>query len=190
MGYSIGWLAVRTSDPEAVYRSLQVRPTDKTDEHFDTPLAGVPLKTGWVLLVAQASERLIAPQILASVSAEWDCVACLVEEHVMASSATFWSGGAEVWSIAHDADKGILHIDATGQLPDSFVAVRDETMREQQAEDTAGEGDVDHIFDIPLLIAKELTGFKHDDQRDQALMATTPVALIDDAPKKRGWWPW
>ena len=190
MGYSIGWLAVQTNDADAVYQSLQVKPTDNPDEYFDTPISGVTLNTGWILLVAQGSERLIAPQILARVSTRWPCVGCLVEEHVMASSATFWSGGVEVWSIVHEADQGILHLEARGQLPDSFVALRDEKIREQQTDDAGGDGDVDHVFEVPLLVAKQFTGFKHDEPRDASLMPTTPVAFSDIAPKKRGWLPW
>ena len=190
MGYSIGWLAVKSSHPGAVHQALHVRPTTEPDDAFERAIAGVTLSTGWVLLVAQASERVIDPRILSSLSTRWPCVACLVEEHVMASSAAYWSDGVEVWSIDHDANKGILHLDATGQLPGFFASVRDEKMREQQLDDAEDEGDVDHIFDVPLLVAKQLTGFKHDDQHDGSLMTSRPVAFTDDAPKKRGWWPW
>ena len=62
MGYSIGWLAVHSDDADVLYKTLQVRPTDKHDDYFDSPIAGVTLTTGWILFVAQASERLISPQ--------------------------------------------------------------------------------------------------------------------------------
>jgi hypothetical protein len=191
MGYSIGWLAVQTTDARAVHEALQVSPTMRTDEYFESPIAGVSLASGWLLFVAEDSERLIARERLTKISQNWTCLACLVEEHVMCSSAALWSNGAEVWSVSHDPGQGILHLDTRGSLPDSFASVQESMLREQRTLDAEGDGDVDYIFDVPLLIAKHITGFKHDEPMNGSLAAPDkPVAFSDEAPKKRRWLPW
>jgi hypothetical protein len=55
-----------------------------------------------------------------------------------------------------------------GVLPPSFAAIREEM---EQAQIAAGgdEADVDYIFEIPLKLAKNLVGFKHDEEYDHVL---------------------
>jgi len=45
-----------------------------------------------------------------------------------------------------------------GTPPDSFKAIRDEYAAKQP-----GEPDVDWYFEMPLTLAKQLAGFKHDE---------------------------
>ena len=181
MGYSIAWIAVETPDQSSLFQQLQLRRTNQTDEYFESPISGVALNGGWFLLAGNCAHRLIDPKILAAISSQWPCVACSVDDHVMFSSASFWSNGAEVWSATHDAQEGILHLATTGHVPASFPELHQRLLQQQEAE--GGEtADVDFIFDLPLLLARELTGFKHDEKLSN-LAEPTPVAFIDEARK-------
>jgi hypothetical protein len=179
VGYSIGWIAVQTPDHPALFKHTQVRPTNEADEYFESPIAGAAQDGGWFLLVGQGCDhRIIDRRLLASLSARWPCVACSIEEHVMFSSAMLWRGGDEVWSAAHDAQQGIFDLVASGELPSSFDDLQRRTFHEQEAE--GGQAaNVDLVFDVPLLLAKELTGFKHD-EKPTCLAQPTPVAFVDE----------
>jgi len=184
MGYSIAWIAVQTPNQASLFEQARVHPTDEADEYFESPILGAALNGGWFLLVGQSCDhRLIDPSLLASLSGRWPCVACSIEEHVMFSSAVFWRGGVQVWSAAHDAQKGIFNLVASGDLPSSFANLRQRTLQEQEAE--GGQtANVDLVFDVPLLLAKELTGFKHDEE-PTCLAQPTPIAFVDEASPVR-----
>ena len=190
MGYAVAWLAVRTADHEAFFAKSQVRPTGEPGELLSTAIAGAALEGGWYLLVAQGcGHRLIDPGLLTTLSLHWDCVACSIEEHLMFSSASFWRSGEELWSISHDAQEGMSDLTATGDLPASFEATRERIVQEQESEGGAS-AEVDLIFEIPLLLAREVTGFKHDEEVN-CLAQAVPTAFRDDAvteSKKRPWW--
>jgi len=187
VGYSVAWIAVQTTDHTALFTEAGIRSTNEPDEAFESPIAGAALTNGWYLLVGQGcNHRLIGRALLSSLSARWPCVACSVEEHVMVSSASLWNAGHEVWSVSHDAQRGRFDLTAAGNLPAAFDELRRRTIREQEAEGGEKAG-VDVIFEIPLLLAKEITGFKHDEE--PTCLAHPAVAFVDEgSPPKGPWW--
>jgi hypothetical protein len=111
-----------------------------------------------------------------------DLLVCTVEEHCMDCAATLWQAGRRLWHLHHDGSSGAKGLEAEGELPGCFPAIRDEMEREQVAAggDKAG---VDMIFEIPMRVAQALTGFKHDQDSTQVvgglfhvLTRTTPAA--------------
>src|SRR5262249_10555512 len=148
MGYSISWLAAHTGAAEAL-DALKLRPTG---EQVDLPTAafvGASLSTGWYLVVANECDHdLVSAGTLKSLRGATDVLCCSIEEHVMSSSASFWSGGRQVWSVRHDGgDRGLDHLQSWGDLPSIFPEIRAALLAEQAADD---EGGVDFVFDIPL----------------------------------------
>jgi hypothetical protein len=88
--------------------------------------------------------------------------------------------------VSHDAQEGIFNLVATGDLPNSFDQLRRSKFREQES--AGGQAaNVDFVFEIPLLLAKELTGFKHDEDTT-CLAQPTPVVFIDEARSTKPWW--
>jgi hypothetical protein len=91
-----------------------------------------------------------------------------------------------VW---HDPqNKGIYDLDYRGETPDSFESLRNQIFKKQD-EEGGDKADVDLVFDIPLLLASEFTGFKHDEDRDCFAQAC-PVVFTDlrKDSTKRAWW--
>lgn len=66
-----------------------------------------------------------------------------------------------VWSVMHDAQKGIDHLEAEGEMPAGFEQIRRELLAQQDAE--GNDGDVDYIFDIPVETAKLVSGFSYNE---------------------------
>ena len=75
----------------------------------------------------------------------------------MFSSVAFFNTGTLSWRITHDAQEANDHLRVEGQPPASLAHI--------QAEQLARVGEdreVDFIFDIPVRVAQETVGFRHD----------------------------
>ena len=80
----------------------------------------------------------------------------------MFSSAEYWADGRLVWSAEHVGEDGPIHLTTSGVLPPGFEGmVRGH--KERQEADGGAKAGVDHYFDIPLVAAKAIMGFKHDE---------------------------
>jgi hypothetical protein len=154
MGASLSWFAVRGKRPELVLQDFGLKSVGK--EYRDTPFCGGPLPNGWYLVVHGRHEYTNAEAQRLSRGCE--VLACFVEEHVMVSRAAGWKDGKEVWSVTHDAGQDDLHLEIQGDPPDGFTAIRDRLLRQQEE-----EGGCDFIFNIPVALAAEITGYCHED---------------------------
>jgi len=162
MGYSLSWAAVKGSTPEAVRDALALRATGVRQEIPDSDITGAELCGGWYLVVSNRDGlHLTSSKVLARLSSIGEVIACFVEEHVVFSSASRWESGHQVWSVQHDAQRGIEHLDAKGDLPPKFSSVRDE-LRSMHEAAGGRSARVDHIFDVPVVLAHDLTGYRHD----------------------------
>ncbi len=163
MGFAITWCAVPEAAADEFLQRIGLIDTGKTEEIPESLIGVAHLDTGWRLLwynkydcpfLGEAQRR--------ELSANHDLLYCLVEEHCMASSSEMWSGGSRKWWISHEGIDGPQGLDTSGDLPAVFPQIRREMEAQQLAE--GGEtADVDFIFEIPLLVAKSITGFKHDE---------------------------
>src|SRR4030095_10096554 len=162
MGYSQSWLAVKGKPPAAVLETLGLRDTGTREAIAESPIVGAELPSGWYLVVADRSgHQLMRDSILQGLSAGCEVVTGDVEEHVMVSVATGWGDGRKVWTVTHNAQRDMKHLQAESELPAAFTSIRDRLRSEQQA---AGgrKADVDYIFDVPVELAQTLTGYRAD----------------------------
>ncbi len=180
MGFSLSWIAVKGHSAQEVQAALGVRLTGEREDFPESDLSGAQLSTGLYLIVFNRKELTAAK--LSKYSSYFDLIYGFVEEHVMYSAVAAWQGGKELWSVIHDAQKGILHLEVNGTPPTNFVAIRDRLTAEQKNEDPQ-EPEVDHIFDIPVELAKELTGYRYDQDID----SVGPGAFEVLEPVKKSW---
>jgi hypothetical protein len=168
MGFNMSWLFVDGIDEEALYTMLDLVATDVRPDPYDlgtsrVPLAGSRLKSGWSAVFAKYSLVMDAmfgtsPPRVARLPAPSRCLACVVLEHAMISYAGFWQDGRPVWEVRYD---GGDHLEATGDLPAEFAAIRDAAMTKQRAK-KPGPWGVDHLFDVALDAAAGVTNYRHD----------------------------
>ena len=163
MGFAISWCAVPESAADAFLDRAGLTDTGKTEEIPESLIAVARLDTGWRLLwynkygcpfLGEAQRR--------EHSRHHDLLYCLVEEHCMASSSEMWSGGSRKWWISHEGIDGPKGLDFSGDLPGDFQRIKTE-MEETQKREGGDKAEVDYLFEIPLLVAKTITGFKHDE---------------------------
>jgi hypothetical protein len=193
MGYSISLLALQCADPGAALSHLKVERTGEFCEYADAPLSGYALPSGWYLVVdsRRRADSLLHPDVLGVLSRKCPVIACAIEEHVMYTSAEQWDRGSMVWRALHVGENGPIHLETEGTVPPSFQAICATHVADQQAEGGA-EADVDHYFDIPLMVAKEIIGFKHDEESPGVDYARFDLLreLSEAArqPQSRPWW--
>ncbi|HTO07883.1 MAG TPA: hypothetical protein VMR86_12600 [Myxococcota bacterium] len=192
MGWALSWIAVQ-AEPDAALELLGLRRTGEKGLYGEVPFAANAFSNGWYVVVADGCDGpLLSRAALARASAEVTVVACSIEEHVMASWASLWSEGQEVWRIAHEAERGHLDIEVRGAMPEFFEELKDDILSEQGAEDS-GAGEVDWVFDLPLRAAHRLTGFKHDDPHtpyEFEVLEPAPQSAPPPAPGKPWWKVW
>ena len=87
----------------------------------------------------------------------------------MVSRAAGWKDGGQIWSVTHDTQEGDGHLDVEGEPPAGFAAIRDRLTRQQKEDGGAG-----FIFNIPVDLAKEITGYSHEE---------TPTITFDNFVK-------
>jgi hypothetical protein len=180
MGYSQSWLAVKGNQPAAVLETLGLRGTGTREEIAESPIVGAELPSGWFLVVAGCSgHRLMRDPILQRLSAGCEVITGDVEEHVMVSVASGWKDGRKVWSVRHDAQRDMEHLQTEGELPAAFTSIRDRLRSEQQAAG-GGKADVDYIFAVPVELAQALTGYRHDAHIPGA--GTDPFEVLVETP--------
>jgi hypothetical protein len=164
MGFSITWCAIREEKAEQFLQRLGLSPTGETEEVPESLISTARLDTGWRLMwYNKYTCPFLQPQDLASISLDHDVLLCLVEEHVMASSSEMWSGGKRKWWLSHEGEDGPKGLSTDGELPESFPAIR-EAMEHSQLAEGGDDAGVDYIFEIPLMVAQSVVGFKHDEE--------------------------
>jgi hypothetical protein len=139
------------------------------------------LKNGWTILWAQDETfGAGARDWIEQLSNEADIVHCEVNETVMWCSAEYWSGGRSRWKATHRGD-GDDRFDLTveGDLPPGFAEIRD---RHFQAQRDDGE-DVDHVFEIPLELARSIIDYRHEDYLEAD---DVDAFLVLEPPLKKG----
>jgi hypothetical protein len=162
MGFSISWVAVQGKPKSAVLDELGLRETGGAEFVSDWPMGGAELPNGWYLLfLNDLLHPFTEETALSSLSKGCYAVTCQVEEHVMASAAFAYRDGKKVWDVTHESELGKRHLLEHGQLPTEYTQVRDRLLQEQDIGDREEHG-VDYVWDVPVTLAYEVVGYRHD----------------------------
>lgn len=160
MGFSLVWFAVQGIDASEFLDRTGFEDTGEPDEYFEAEHSGGELPGGWYVVVSN-DLGLLAPDKLRPWSDGGRLVATVVHEGSMNSLSTEWKDGRQVWSVSHDGNDGGDSLEIEGQLPEIFETLKQDAIA-AQAEAAKEGGGVDFVFDIPLDLAEDITGFRHD----------------------------
>jgi hypothetical protein len=186
MGFRISWMATQAAEPE-VLLALKARKSGASGEYIDFDLSIGSLGNGWIIIWSEDEEYFDDPRSLI-LSSNFPLIACWVNETVMHSRVRKLSNGKEEWAIWHEGDENIAHIDSSGNPPAELTKLIAEA-REQQALDN----EVDYLFDVPLLIAASICGFKHDEFMDDTIAfdeisIEAESGMANAPPTQKGSW--
>jgi hypothetical protein len=96
-------------------------------------------------------------KVFSRLSNDASLIVCYADETVMNSYAPAWLNGVGCWSVFHDAQQNIEHLETSGTLPPEFQPIRDRLFAEQQGNDGG-----DFTFDIPIELFAALGGIRYD----------------------------
>lgn len=188
MGFKVAWIAVRGKPIERVLEDLALERTGEFEEFPEGEYAIVTMADGVVVVVNNFTMGdFILAEPLDRVKRDADIVTCYVNESTMMSQIEGFWNGEELWSVTHDCENGIDHLEVTGEPPAPFVAIRD-NLREQQASTSEK---VDYLFDVAAALGEALCGYRHD--KDVEGMGEKPFEILEPsrvaaAAAKRPWW--
>ena len=127
MGFSVTWCAVPEPKANHFLNRLRLIPTGETEELPESLISTARIDTGWrIVWYGEYGCLFLLPPDLARLSVDQDVLLCLVEEHVMASSAELWSGGERKWWLSHEGEDGPKGLSIEGDLPASLSTIRTE----------------------------------------------------------------
>ena len=173
MGASLSWVAVQGRSAAALRAALSLVSTGRFSELAEAPYSGADLKSGWTLVQRDRCDAdFLRDKTLEGLSKSCELVAVSLEEHVMASLAEGWTDGRRVWSLSHNSEEGIKHLEEGGSPPKAFAAIKERAFQRQREKDAEG---VDYIFDVPLELARFLTGYKHDEDGPDDFEVLEPI---------------
>jgi len=174
MGFHISWLAVRGKAENVVRKELGLIEAGQREFVPEAAIQGLDLGSGWYLLYFNSPG--FPPRVehaIPDVSRGAELVACVIDEYSMLSLAFGYSNGKSMWHVLHNAQKGKRHLETSGMLPAPYHAMRVEQLAKQVAESRK----TDNIFDVPVMLAHELTGYRHDQGRTRDEGQTPYVVL-------------
>jgi hypothetical protein len=108
---------------------------------------------GWQFVVS-SDHRFASRERISAVSQGGVAVGAYLEEHVMVSGAFGASGGRLVWSVQHDPDHGLEHLDVWGDPPVALAEIHAKLLEQLRT-----EGGADYVFDAPTELAATVCGF-------------------------------
>lgn len=161
MSFALAWFAVQGVGKDEFLDRTGFTDTGELDEYFDQDHSGGELPDGWYVVLTN-DLGLADPARFAQWSAGGRLVAVVVHEETSNTLATEWKDGRQLWSVSHDGAEGGDELAVEGQLPDVFEELKQEAVAAQADAKDEG-GDVNFVYDIPLDLAAEITGFRHDE---------------------------
>jgi len=178
MGFAASWLAIRDNTEGTALASLGLEKTGETEEIPESDWSTTRVGDWIVIWSNRAEPRQFRD---AGSRLKGEVIICDMEEHVMFVSVSAFKDGILNWRLVHDAQQASDHFLVEGTPPESLTQIRTE-----QFARVSEDREVDFIFDIPILVAQGLVGFRHD----EAVQRTFEVLRDTSAGSKRKWKFW
>jgi hypothetical protein len=182
MGIALAWVAVQGNALDAILGRLELDATPATCTYPFEGVAAHPLPAdAWLIAARGCDHRITGAASMAALSVGGRALCCNIEEHVNYASCALWEEGRQVWRVEHAGDEAADHIAVEGDPPARFYAL--------QADVERGDGtgaEVDDHMEIPLILAQEFCGYRHDGI-DPGFDAV-PFQVLADRRRALPWW--
>ena len=166
MGYHISWIGFQNRSLKEISARIGLAETGAREHLPESDILAISLASGWhIIFFNNPLPKELKNANLEQLSRVVDIVTCLVEEASMVSMSSSYVNGVKQWRVAHDSERGHTNLEAQGNPPSGYPEIRDKLLAKQNA---AGPNGVDYVFDVPINLARHLTGFRHDDPFDES----------------------
>ncbi|MCV3764956.1 hypothetical protein [Rhizobium sp. TRM95796] len=189
MGFRICWIALESEDRQRCLQTFGMVETGRSDEELELPFSLATLPTGWTILFSNDESNPSEAQA-GVYSRAARVIRCQVNENEMTSAVTCYAEGELLWSLTHNSELGFYHIAPAGAAP-SFVHEIIARLTAEQDANGGEKSDVDFLFEAPIELAAELTGFRHDESEfdwgEANFVEVRPIGKKADLGKKSLW---
>ncbi|MBW8910456.1 MAG: hypothetical protein JF564_00815 [Sphingomonas sp.] len=182
MGLSSSWMGFQNVSKDQLLEQLGLTETGEEGyfEEVAKPYAYAELPGGWLILFVDDFDW-ADPQRVVELSEHGLVIGCQFnDKSMMGSVVSAAEKGGALWQVSHRPDyepHSAYHLDVKGDPPPALTALRDRHVRDQDEEGGEDAG-VDHIFEVPLELAKQVCGFRYDESEHRFKGAQ---------PKQGGW---
>jgi hypothetical protein len=161
MGFMCSWIAIRTAAKDAVLDHLGMVETGMPVQPAsrEKPMSVHQSADGWLYIFAEDFEW-ADPWQVQDLSRFGLTLGVQFEDKIdMTAIVRAAENGRELWSVSHVNDPDHA-LDITGQPPAELDAIRRKYEKMQAEED---DDDVDYLQEIPLELARSLSGYRVDE---------------------------
>lgn len=163
MGFHIAYAAFRNIEKSELLQRLELKDTGEPDPYNESPFSGGELPNGWYVVWSNDLMWGADEEKFARLSVHCDVLLAIAEETTMTFIASAFSGGRKLWSVVHDAQNSLRHLETEGELPPTFEEIRQRNVALQDNENDADPYSVDHYASIPPELFASITQFKYDE---------------------------
>jgi hypothetical protein len=173
MGLSLSFIATKGSDPLS---ALGLSADGKTlrAEPIPPPAGFIRFDLGDWRFVMSDDHRFASRERVCAAAQGGVAVGLYLEEHVMISGAFGAEAGELAWSVQHDPNHGMEHLDVWGEPPAALEDIRDGLLAELRKLD-----DADYIFSVPTELVASVCGLDVDNFSDQVDLTVLSVTRKD-----------
>jgi hypothetical protein len=165
MGFHVSWLATSGKAPDAIRAELGLAETNRRENMPESDMSELIPGSGWhIVFFNDPMPAELRSATLSRLSQNAVVMAFSVEETSMISMAAGHAGGIRRWQVLHDATLGLDHLEVHGDPPAPFEEIRNSLL----ARLSQSTQHVDYLFDLPAMLSKSITGFRHDEEFDGA----------------------
>lgn len=179
MGYSVNYVAARLR-VETMADSLGLI-RQSASRHMPERQSWIAQSrmTGWTIFFTRKANY-IAKNVKAlhAMSIKGDVICCEVIDTVNYTSAEYLKDGQTLWRIQHSGSEDPDNLTVKGGTPSIFDDIKNHHIKAQ-----SDDPDVDHIYEIPLGVARHYLNFRHDEEPADGLFESY---WIVDLPKSKG----
>jgi len=170
MSMNVNWIAVETAGSDLLLEALGVQEIGAFFDARGADFARVRTPTGWEVVVDRRMKLKLDHG--RGLSAERLVLAAEVTDVAMFSRLQGWRAGARLWSVTHDPEGGVEGLATEGDPPPELAEIA-ARLGARQAEEMEP---VDHLFDAPLELSREICGFRPDEPQASPWIQLSPAA--------------
>jgi hypothetical protein len=173
VGLSLSFIASQGPDP---LESLGLSADGKTLQAEPLPLPArfVAFELGGWRVVMSDDHRFASRERVSAAAQGGVAIGVYMEEHVMVSGAFGAKDGQLTWSVQHDPEQGLEHLDVWGEPPGTLASIHERLLAELQEDD-----EVDALFSAPLDLAAGVCGFHPHEFEGEVDLTILSVARKD-----------
>lgn len=173
MGLSLSFIATKGADPLS---ALGLSADGKTSraEPIPPPARFITFDLGDWRFVVSDDHRFASRERVCAAAQGGVAVGLYLEEHVMISGAFGAEAGDLAWSVQHDPNHGMEHLETWGEPPAALEGIRDRLLAELRKLD-----DADYIFSAPTELAASVCGLNVDEFNEEVDLTVLSVTRKD-----------